>query len=80
MKYWWKIVVLHESTPVAYWAYDEGAVGALIQYELYGGHVLFTIDKVDESEVPVLKRGLTMATLEQLRDEMKRRGWKVTLQ
>jgi hypothetical protein len=52
---------------------------AIVSIDGLGTGLTFEINSVPPSEVPPVRRGLAEATVEQLRDELRRRGWKVVL-
>lgn len=59
----------------------EQACAVAVAHKLYaypGEQYLYEVNHVGEQSVPVLIRGLREATTEQIRDELRRRGWKVT--
>lgn len=84
MMKWWKINLRRYSDGAladkVYYALDRDATGAIRQYELYGMPLAFPeANEVDPSEVPPVIRGLKEATVDELYDELKRRGWNVSL-
>lgn len=50
---------------------------AVVMANSFGIH--YQIDPITDDEAPIVKRGLLKATTEQLKYELVRRGWKVSL-
>jgi len=74
---WWKVVFRHNGATC--YCYGATEMEAMSNSMLLGISPSYEINECCVQEVPVVQHGLTVATVEQLRDELKRRGWKLTL-
>lgn len=86
MKKWYKVVQKNYHVPAEHrplirtvFSYAETAEHAICQKEMYGVDAETTAEECDPSDVPYMTRAFTEATVELLRDELKRRGFQVTL-
>ena len=82
MKHWYR-VKLWNPYPAEKSEYGTRLEYAESEHEAIGNVGFFpgkmTAELADANNVPAVKRGLAEATTEELRWELKSRGWKVTL-
>jgi hypothetical protein len=84
-KKWWKIGLRQygakrELTGQFYYALAEEPREAIAQHNLFGlTTVLPEANECDPAEVPPVIRGLTEASVDELYDALKKRGWNVSL-